>query len=115
MKNSITIEMPHVWSKKTGNPIYNIYNSMLKEFKRKQIGYSAIAILGLSCMGSIAVMLLMMHEMPVEVKMTTVFLVTIFSTAYITTVLAQLKSKARFNALLLSAVFSSVVIVANLI
>ena len=114
MKNSITIAITHATPKKRANPITEQYNNLLKEFESKQIGYSAIAVLGISCMASIAVMLIMMHHMPILFKMIAVFLVTIFSAGFMTSVLAQLRLKLRFNLLLLSLVFSTMVIIINL-
>lgn len=114
MENSRTMPRTNFGSEKRVNPITILYTSLLDEFKRGQTGYSAIAVLGQSCIGSIAVMLLMMHEMPSVVKMFSVFLVTIFCLGFNATVLAQLKSKVTFNVLILSVVLSITVIIANL-
>ena|SRR5680860_162276 len=114
MENSMTIPMIFSGSEKRANSLSIIYSSLLEEFKRGKIGYSTIGLLGQSCIASIAVMLLLMHEMPVAIKMVSVFLVTILCMGYNATILAQLKSKVRFNALILSVVFSSIVIIANL-
>ncbi|MFD0799386.1 hypothetical protein ACFQZJ_18080 [Maribacter chungangensis] len=92
----------------------NLYKSLLEEFKKEQTGYSAIAIIGQSCLGSAAVMLLLMDEMSMAIKMSLVFFVTIFCMAYNAAVLAQLKSKMTFNLLVLSILFSTVVIIVNL-
>lgn len=46
--------------------------------------------------------------------MTLLFLVAIFCMAYNGAVLAQLKSKATFNLLILSVVFSCILIIAHL-
>ncbi len=91
-----------------------IYNNLFAEFKRQQTGYEAIAIIGQSCLGSVAVMLLLMHAMPTEVRMLFVFLTTILCMAFNGAVLAQLKSKTTFNILLVSVLFSITVIVSNL-
>jgi hypothetical protein len=87
----------------------------LAEFKREQTGYAAIAIIGQSCIGSVAAMVLLMNDLPTLAKMTLLFLVTIFCMAYNASVLAQLKTKTIFNLLILSVVFSCAVILANLI
>ncbi|TLP80188.1 hypothetical protein [Maribacter sp. ACAM166] len=114
MKNSMTIPMTHSGSKKRVNPLLKWYNGVLTEFKKDQTGYAAIAIIAQSCLGSAAVMLLLMNEMPMAVKMTFVFLITILCMGYNAAVLAQLKSKITFNMLIVSVVFSSAVIIANL-
>lgn len=112
MKNSTTIPVTNSGNKNKG--IMKLYNNLLNEFKREQTGYSAIAIIGQSCLGSAAVMLLLMQEMSMAVKMSLVFFVTIFCMAYNAAVLAQLKSKITFNLLILSIVFSCIVILATL-
>lgn len=114
MKNSMTIPMTHSGSEKRVNPISRLYKSLLVEFKKEQTGYSALAIIGQSCIGSAAVMLLLMNELPMGLKMTLVFLVTIFCMGFNAAVLAQLKSKTTYNLLILSIIFSSIVIIANL-
>lgn len=114
MKNSMTIPMTYSGSEKRENGPLKRYNGLLAEFKKEQTGYAAIAIIGQSCLGSAAVMLLLMNEMPMAIKMTFVFLITILCMGYNAAVLAQLKSKITFNLLLLSVIFSSIIIVANL-
>lgn len=114
MKNSKTMSMTHSGSERMVNGALKWYNNVLTEFKMQQTGYAAIAIIGQSCLGSVAVMLLLMHEMPTGIKMTFVFLVTIFCMSFNAAVLAQLKSKTTFNLLILSVIFSCTVIIANL-
>lgn len=114
MKNSMTIPMIHFGSEKSVNGLLNWYNGLLAEFRKQEIGYAAIAILGQSCIGSAAVMFLFMSEMPTMAKMIFVFLVTVCCMSFNAAVLAQLKSKITFNLLILSVVFSSAIIVANL-
>jgi len=92
-----------------------IYYRLLREFKREQTGYSTIAIIGQSCIGSVAAMMLLMNHIPTAVKFTFLFLITIFCMAYNAAVLAQLKTKTTFNILLLSVLFSILTIIANLI
>lgn len=106
--------MIHSGSKtKTMKPL-SFYHNLLTEFKKQQMGYAAIAIIAQSCLGSAAVMLLLMHNMPTAAKMIFVFFITIFCMAYNAAVLAQLTSKTTFNLLILSVVFSISVIIANL-
>lgn len=111
----MTIPMTLSGSEKRTNGPVQWYNDLLTEFKRGQIGYSTIAILGQSCIGSAAVMLLFMHDMPTTVKMIFVFLVTIFCMGFNAAVLVQLKSRATFNVLTVSVLFSCIVIILNLV
>lgn len=114
MKNSTTIPMTRSGSKEKVNGIVRIYNNLLAEFKREQTGYASIAIIPQSCIGSVAAMMLLMNDMSTIIKMVLLFLVTIFCMAYNGAVLAQLNTKATFNLLILSIVFSCTVIVTNL-
>ena len=114
MKNSMTIPMTRSGSEKMVNRPLKWYNELLTEFKKQQTGYSAIAIIGQSCLGSAAVMLLLMNDMPMAVKMVFVFLVTILCMSFNAAVLAQMKSKITFNLLCTSLVFSGSVILFNL-
>ncbi len=114
MKNSMTIPMIHSGFEQRAIKPLKWYNTFLAEFKKQQTGYSALATIGQSCLGSVAVMLLLMHEMPIMIKMVFVFLVTILCMGFNAAVLAQLKSKTTFNLLILSLLFSCAVIVANL-
>ena len=106
--------MTHSGSEKSVNGLLKWYNGVLTEFKRGQIGYAAIAVLGQSCIGSLAVMLLMMHDMPIALKMIFVFLVTIFCMFFNGAVLSQMQAKITFNLLIASVVLSSVIILTNL-
>ena len=85
----------------------------MREFKREQTGYASIAIIPQSCIGSAAVMMLLLNGLTLT-NLTLLFLVAIFCMAYNGAVLAQLKSKTTFNLLLLSVVFSCIVIIAYL-
>ena len=78
------------------NKMTSIYNKLLMEFKKRQLGYSSIAIIGQSCLGSAAAMLLLMGEMAMSLRMTLLFFVTIFCMAFNGAVLAQLKSTTTF-------------------
>ena len=107
--------MTYSGSEKSPSKHYKWYNSLLGEFKTQQTGYAALAIIGQSCLGSVAVMLLLMNTMPIAVKMIFVFLVTICCMMFNAAVLANLNAKIAFNLLILSVLFSSIVIIANLI
>lgn len=91
-----------------------LYDRLLAEFKRGETGYATIGIIGQSCMGSVAAMMLLMNNMHPFTKMTLLFLATILCMAYNGAVLARLKSKITFNLLISSVLFSIIVIVANL-
>jgi hypothetical protein len=95
--------------------IMRLYNQLLSEFKRQQTGYSTIAIIGQSCIGSVAAMVVLMNHMPAGIKLTLLFLVTIFCMAYNSAVLARLSAKTMFNLLVLSVLFSVLTIVGIII
>ncbi|MBU2903232.1 hypothetical protein KO529_00435 [Arenibacter algicola] len=95
--------------------IMRLYNQLLNEFKREQTGYSTIAIIGQSCIGSVAAMVVLMNHMPAAIKLTLLFLVTILCMAYNGAVLARLNAKTTFNLLVLSVLFSILTIIGNLI
>ncbi|MCR9264279.1 MAG: hypothetical protein NXH86_08965 [Flavobacteriaceae bacterium] len=92
-----------------------IYNTLLMEFKKRQLGYSSIAIIGQSCLGSAAAMVLLMGETAALLKMTLLFFVTIFCMAFNGAVLAQLKPIITFNLLILSIAFSAIVILVHIL
>ncbi len=92
-----------------------IYNELLTEFKKGQTGYATIAIIGQSCIGSIAAMLVLKNEIPIFIKLTLLFLVTIFCMAYNSAVLVHLNAKMTLNLLIISVVFSLVTIAILLI
>lgn len=106
--------MTHAESEKNVSRPLSWYNNMLTEFKKQQMGYAALAILAQSCIASAAVILLLMHQMPIAIKMVFVFVITILCMSFNGAVLAQLKSKITLNLLIISVVFSSAVIIANL-
>jgi hypothetical protein len=93
----------------------NIYSKLFREYKRGQMGYAAIAIIGQSCLGSAAAMVLLMGGLEMVLKMILLFLVTIFCMAYNGAVLAQLKPLSTFNLLILSLVFNTFIILGHLI
>ena len=55
-----------------------MYKNLLTEFERGQMGYAAIAIIGQSCIGSVAAMLILMSDLSKIPLMSLLFLVTIF-------------------------------------
>lgn len=112
--DSMTIPMTLSGNKSEKKKRIGWYTNLLTEFKKEQIGYSTIALLGQSCIGSLAAMSLLMGDMQTGIKMTLLFLVAIFSMVYNGAVLAQLRLKATFNLLILSVVFSRILIIAHL-
>ncbi|MCK0189822.1 hypothetical protein [Arenibacter sp. F20364] len=95
--------------------ITKLYNLLLNEFKREQTGYSTIAIIGQSCIGSVAAMVVLMNHMNAAIQLPLLFLVTILCMAYNGAVLSRLNAKITFNLLVLSVLFSILTIVGNLI
>ena len=91
-----------------------IYDELLTEFKKGQTGYATIAIIGQSCLGSVAAMLVLKNEIPVVIKLTTLFLVTIFCMAFNGAVLVHLNARITLNLLIISVVFSIITIAAFL-
>lgn len=68
-----------------------LYHQLLNEFKREQTGYSTIAIIGQSCIGSVAAMAVLRNHLPPLIKLTILFLVTIFCMAYNAAVFPPIK------------------------
>lgn len=115
MKNSTTIPMTHSGTKHKSGGLKKFHERLFIEFKRNQLGYSTIAIIGQSCLGSAAAMVLLMGGMDMVLKMILLFLVTIFCMAFNGAVLAQLRPLTTFNLLILSIVMSTLVILLHLI
>lgn len=115
MKHSLSIPAAREVHLDKSNFLGRTYNSLLSEFKRFQTGYSALAIIAQSCIGSLAAMALLMNAWSMGLKMTLLALVTVFCMAFNAAVLAQLKAKMTFNLLLLSLIFNCGIIAVNLI
>ncbi|HZJ20988.1 MAG TPA: hypothetical protein VFD35_11635 [Pricia sp.] len=90
-----------------------VYDNLLTEFKREQTGYASIAIIPQSCSGAVAAMMLLLSGLTFT-NLILLFVVTMFCMAYNGAVLAHVKSKIMFNLLILSVVFSCLVIIAHL-
>ncbi len=90
-----------------------LYNLLYEDFEELFLGYSALAIILSSCIGSAAAMTILMngHDM---VQMFQLFLVVVVTMGYNTAVLAQMKPKFVFNSLLVSLLVSTVLIIINL-
>ncbi|WP_235855455.1 hypothetical protein [Flagellimonas pelagia] len=115
MKNSRTIPMTHSGTEHRTNPLKRIHERMFLEYRKGQMGYATIAIIGQSCLGSAAAMVLLMGTLDTAVQMTLLFFVTIFCMAFNGAVLAQLKPLATFNLLIMSVVFNTLVILFHII
>lgn len=91
-----------------------IYKEALNEYVEGAIGYSAIAIIAQSALGSIAVMLINMNGNSIF-NVIEFMLVTIFCMTYNATVLSQQKPAFAFKVLTVSVIFSFLMIVYNII
>ena len=88
MKDSTTIPMTHSGTEQKVGKLKKVYEKLFLEFNKDQMGYATIAIIGQSCLGSAAAMVLLMSEMDMTVKMILLFFVTIFCMAFNGAVLA---------------------------
>ena len=89
-----------------------LYKLLYEDFEQLFLGYSALAVILSSCLGSAAAMAVLMngHDM---VQMIQLFLVVAVCMWYNAAVLAQMKPKFVFNSLILSLVVSTIVILFN--
>ena len=92
----------------------HLYKNLLSEYKKELMGYSTLAIIGQSCIGSTAVMFLLMNGISTNQSFQ-LFLVTIFCLFYNGAVLSQQNAKVSFNLLISSITISLLVIARNLI
>jgi len=91
-----------------------IYYKFFEDFKELYIGSSALAIILSSCLGSIAVMLILINGNKLP-QMIEIFLVVSVCMAYNTSVLSQQKPKFVFNSLIISLSTSLILIMINLL
>ena len=91
-----------------------LYNILFKDFEDLFVGYSAVAVILSSCLGSVAALVILMNGHDVF-QMVQLFLVVVVCMGYNATVLANLKPKIVFNALLISIVVSVLLIIYNVI
>lgn len=89
-----------------------LYNALYKDFEELFVGYSTVAIILSSCLGSAAAMVILMngHDF---LQMIQLFAVVVVCMGYNASVLAQMKPKFVFNSLILSLVVSSVLLAIN--
>lgn len=91
-----------------------IYRILYADFEKLFLGYSALAIILSTCLGAAAAMAVLMngHDM---VQMFQLFLAVAVCMIYMASVLAQLRPKFVFNALILSLVVNTVLIFINVL
>lgn len=89
-----------------------LYNTLYKDFEDLFVGYSALAVILSSCIGSAAALVILMNGHDVF-QMVQLFLVVVVCMGYNATVLANLRPKIVFNALILSLVVSISFIIFN--
>lgn len=93
-----------------------LYKNLVKEYTQGMFGYATIGIIGQSCIGSAAVMLIFMNEnISRNLQMLELFLVTIFCMGFNGAVLSQQKGKIQFNILVLSILTSVLFIITNMV
>lgn len=90
-----------------------LYNTLYRDFEELYVGYSAVAIILTTCLGAAAAMVILMngHDL---IQMSQLFIVLIGAMSYMVSVLAQLRAKFVFNALILSLVLSSILLIMNI-
>lgn len=76
------------------------------------LGYATVAIILSSCLGSAAAMVILMNGHGF-IQMFQLFLVVVVCMGYNSTVLANLRPKYVFNALVISVVVSTVLLLVN--
>jgi hypothetical protein len=89
-----------------------LYNLLYEDFEELFVGYSALAVILSSCIGSAAALVILMNGHDVF-QMVQLFIVVVVCMAYNATVLAQLKPKIVFNSLIISLVVSTILIIYN--
>jgi hypothetical protein len=92
-----------------------LYTQYYNEFQNKYTMYIPLTIILQSCIGSIAAMYILMNGLDTISSLVQLFLCVVLTSFYNASILAQLKGKLVFNMLLLSLIFSFVVIVMNAI
>ncbi len=92
-----------------------LYKNLVKEYTSGLFGYATIGIIGQSCIGSAAVMLIFMNnDISRGIQMIELFLVTIFCMGFNGAVLSQQKGKIQFNILVISVLTSILFIIMNM-
>lgn len=89
-----------------------LYNVLYQDFEDLFVGYSAVAVILSSCLGSAAALVILMNGHDVF-QMIQLFLVVVVCMGYNATLLANLKLKIVFNALIISLAVSILLIAYN--
>lgn len=89
------------------------YQVYFENYKRGLMGNNTLSILGLSCLGGIAAMLVLMNGNSLF-QMVQLFLVVIACSGFNGTVLAQLKPAVIFKYLIAAVATCVLIIIANL-
>ena len=89
-----------------------LYNTLYKDFEEQYVGYSTVAIIFSSCLGSAAAMVILMngHDF---MQMFQLFLVVTVCLSYNGAIFSQMKPKFVFNSLILSVAVSSILLLIN--
>lgn len=90
-----------------------VYTNLLKDFESGYLGFAPITMMVQTCLGSIAVMYLLMDN-----SQTTIIelgLCIFASMGYNATVLGQLSKKAVFNALIVSVLINVIIFLMNVL
>jgi len=90
-----------------------IYRNLLTEFKDMYYTYATLGIIASSCIGSVAAMLVLMSGTGI-LQMIELFLVVSVAMWFNATVLAQLNPKIVLNSLMVSVLFSILIILIHL-
>ncbi len=91
-----------------------IYNNYLNEYSSGVMGYSALAIIGQSCVGSVAAMAILSNGTSFG-QMLQLFIITSLCLLYNGSIFSQQKPKLSFNLLILSILSSIIALVFNMI
>lgn len=90
-----------------------LYRTLLQDFKEMSYAYMTLGIILSSCLGSAAAMVILMNGYDF-VQMIQLFLVVSVCMGYNATVLANMRPKFVFNALLLSVIMSTILLIINI-
>lgn len=90
-----------------------LYDVLYRDFEKLFVGYSALAIILSSCLGSASAMVILMngHDL---IQMIQLFMVIVVSMGYMTSVLSQMKPKVVFNFLLTSISVNLLLLMINI-
>lgn len=90
-----------------------IYKALLEDFKELSLAYMTLGIILSSCLGSAAAMVILMNGHDFG-QMVQLFLVVCVCMGYNATVLANMRHKYIFNALIISVLTSVILLAVNI-